>query len=67
MTVLENCKHAAEGARATRQLHKALRKSKLIEKLLMAVVILTIATITTHAAVAKDHNANRSESYALVR
>jgi hypothetical protein len=42
---LDICKQAGERARATEQLRQALRRSKRIEKLLLAVVILTVAAL----------------------
>ena len=42
---LDICKQAGERARATQQLHQALRRSKAIEKLLLTVAILTVAAL----------------------
>jgi hypothetical protein len=44
---LDICKQAGERARASQRLHQALRRSKRIEKLLLAVVILTVAALPT--------------------
>jgi hypothetical protein len=66
-TLLDKCKHTIESAHATQQLHQALRISQLIEKLLVAVVILTIATLTTNLAFAGDQDNTRSQPYAWVK
>jgi hypothetical protein len=66
-TLLEKCKHTVEGANATRQFHKSLRKSRRLEKLLMAAVLLAVATFTTNVAVAIANEGNATPAYAQIR
>lgn len=62
---LDKCKHAVEGARATQQLHQALRKSQIIEKLLVAVVALTIVGFSSGVALAGQQHEDRIQPYAI--
>ena len=62
---LDICRHAREGARATQQLHQALKRSRTIEKLILAVVVLTVAALTTTIANARERDDDHRQPYAI--
>ena len=62
---LDICTHAREGARATQQLHQALKRSRTIEKLILAVVVLTVAALTTTIANAGERDDDHRQPYAI--
>jgi hypothetical protein len=64
---LDICKQAGERARATQQLRQALRRSKTIEKLLLAAVILTVAALPTTIVTSERPNDSNSQPVATAQ
>ena len=64
---LDICKQAGERARATEQLRQALRRSKRIEKLLLAVVILTVAALPTTIVISQRPDEGNSQPVATAQ
>lgn len=64
---LDICKQAGKPALATQQLHQALRRSKTIEKLLLAAVILTAAALPATIVTSERQDDGNSQPVATAQ
>jgi hypothetical protein len=64
---LDICKQAGKRALAAQQLHQALRRSKTIEKLLLAAVILTAAALPATIVTSERQDDGNSQPVATAQ